>query len=525
VVGAKVFTMAEPHTLVCVDANTGTVLWQRDNNPFELLGLPKDKARELQRVLDMARMAQVLFRRVSAEGGASGAMKDAAKTDAGKARILAYADALAGFEKTAQAIDADLAKGFAGMAVEARLCAANGSMPQSLAIIKAVNTKYGLPCIESWMGMVGWAFATPVSDGARVYVTCGQGQVACYDLEGNRLWGRLFPCKETGRTRVQHVPSPLLVNGVLIAQLTAKTVGMRADTGEVLYEIADGVGGGYRCGSAKALRVTRDGKPEDIFATTAGNVYRASDGRMLCKLGVGMCGSEAGGASVVGSGDLVYYWTGGNGGGPAVCFQLVPVGADALEAKKVWEIAGRNEGSSRILLNGVLVKPAEGLVLEAATGAKLTTMYDGKRFPVDNWPSSIVAGRYLITANNTDGYGRLREDGLLVVPFGVVDLADPKAPKTVTVQNYLGGLNKPRFPEMEALLPDLYAQPYWSNYGLPSQFGSGSWFASGNRLFLRSESHLYCIGDPAVPYDWNPASRPQAMPAPPAAANAGGVKE
>ncbi len=33
-------------------------------------------------------------------------------------------------------------------------------------------------------------------------------------------------------------------------------------------------------------------------------------------------------------------------------------------------------------------------------------------------------------------------------------------------------------------------------------------FPSGNRLFIRTAPHLYCLGDPAVKYDWNPASRP-----------------
>jgi len=31
---------------------------------------------------------------------------------------------------------------------------------------------------------------------------------------------------------------------------------------------------------------------------------------------------------------------------------------------------------------------------------------------------------------------------------------------------------------------------------------------SGNRLFIQSATHLRCIGDPAVNYDWNPQSRP-----------------
>jgi len=35
--------------------------------------------------------------------------------------------------------------------------------------------------------------------------------------------------------------------------------------------------------------------------------------------------------------------------------------------------------------------------------------------------------------------------------------------------------------------------------------------ASGNRVFIQSATHLRCIGDPAVKYDWNPQSRPEAI--------------
>jgi hypothetical protein len=31
----------------------------------------------------------------------------------------------------------------------------------------------------------------------------------------------------------------------------------------------------------------------------------------------------------------------------------------------------------------------------------------------------------------------------------------------------------------------------------------------GNRIFVRDNDYIWCIGDPKIPYDWNPASRPQ----------------
>jgi hypothetical protein len=60
-------------------------------------------------------------------------------------------------------------------------------------------------------------------------------------------------------------------------------------------------------------------------------------------------------------------------------------------------------------------------------------------------------------------------------------------------------------------LPEAYKKNHlWcKENGVPPHFGYAQrLFAQGNRQFLRTCSHLYCIGDPKVPYDWNPASRP-----------------
>ena len=77
----------------------------------------------------------------------------------------------------------------------------------------------------------------------------------------------------------------------------------------------------------------------------------------------------------------------------------------------------------------------------------------------------------------------------------------------------LGGVNKPHVPALEKYAPELYAIKFYTGnaYGWPAHFlhTDTAIFPAGNRLFLRSLSHLYCIGDPGVPYDWNPASRPE----------------
>jgi hypothetical protein len=82
----------------------------------------------------------------------------------------------------------------------------------------------------------------------------------------------------------------------------------------------------------------------------------------------------------------------------------------------------------------------------------------------------------------------------------------------LTTRNVLGGANKPRLPTMEKLALELYAMTgYTGNiYGWPGHFlhADTTLFPAGNRLFVRAVSHLYCIGDPQVRYDWDPATRP-----------------
>jgi|GEM_PF-5746652 len=52
VVGDKVFTLADPHALLCVDAKTGKILWRKDNPPFD--AMPPEKAKRAKELLAQA---------------------------------------------------------------------------------------------------------------------------------------------------------------------------------------------------------------------------------------------------------------------------------------------------------------------------------------------------------------------------------------------------------------------------------------------------------------------------------------
>jgi hypothetical protein len=99
-----------------------------------------------------------------------------------------------------------------------------------------------------------------------------------------------------------------------------------------------------------------------------------------------------------------------------------------------------------------------------------------------------------------------------MVRFVVTDIGDPKAPKTLAGRNLLQepGPASDIYVEkyLEGIDPFLFAGTY---HGSASFFGCimGGPAACGNRVFIQSAAHLRCIGDPKVPYDWDPASRPE----------------
>ena len=57
----------------------------------------------------------------------------------------------------------------------------------------------------------------------------------------------------------------------------------------------------------------------------------------------------------------------------------------------------------------------------------------------------------------------------------------------------LGGTIKPGMVSIQKYLPEIYKADAWGNYA-PPQFGYGVPFAQGSRLYIRSTSHLHCVG-------------------------------
>lgn len=120
-------------------------------------------------------------------------------------------------------------------------------------------------------GGAGNAAATPVCDGQRVYVAFGTGIVAAYDLAGTPVWSRHI---EAPREGFGHSASPVLAGGRLIVHFH-DLVGLDAETGKDAWRTPLAA----RFGTPLATRLGTT----DVLVSPAGAIVRATDGRVLGK--------------------------------------------------------------------------------------------------------------------------------------------------------------------------------------------------------------------------------------------------
>jgi outer membrane protein assembly factor BamB len=178
IVGDRLFVLAEPDELLCLDKISGRVLWTAAVNYYEALS-PDERKANPAFATKVDPLVEELRR---------------ATDRLGRVRLRAK------IRKTLLEIDE---KRFAIHA----------------------NDHF-----EAHFGIVGFTMPTPVSDGKHVYVWNGMGIAACFDLEGTRQW--------ITRVKTDHLSygsSPALADGVL-ATFLDRLYGFDAKTGKLLWQ-------------------------------------------------------------------------------------------------------------------------------------------------------------------------------------------------------------------------------------------------------------------------------------------------
>jgi outer membrane protein assembly factor BamB len=484
-----VFTLAEPHTLVCADAGTGRILWQRENDQTE--GLP-DAEREAARRLYsqwQARIRAVLSKSAElrlqedvllcAEGLATNAFKSnlqvkltpdirdrrAARardeTPEQRARRRARIEAL-------RAERPDWGK-------DPNRVATGLFTGETLSGFRAAQKELARAgfLFESWAGLVGHTFATPVTDGKRLWASFGWGQVVCYDFDGRRVWFKWFAPAKGGE--LLYTNSPLLAGDRLVVIAGGFVRALHKDTGETLWETAYKTAAENHSGSPIVVRLAG----EDILVTTHGALYRLRDGKIVA---TGL--SEQVGAPTA-FGDRLFLNTGIVHGTEsklhAFGHRLAWDGTDAVRVERLWStpVSGRaGIWVGPVFHDGLLYfsYPQNVAVLDAAAGQPVIRHVPNEfAFTGSHAPNNVIAGNHLF-AGNCHGQ-------TLVVETG-------RAGKPVACNVICSDLWR----DHVLLDPEELEKRYWSRDLFPAHaFTASTPFFAGRHVYLRSYEALYGI--------------------------------
>lgn len=527
VVGDKVFCYGEPDLLICTDANTGKILWKQIVNPWACAGV-EAKTAETCRELYHALMAVDAVIGMQFHFGTCGRYMGAEEygliydTFADKdlpilLKNLATIDPQGKYEEAGKKLADDLKAGKGTFGADGKGCwdqekklQGRGGLHALLADRINTLSEKKIPLGMPWGNMVGWCMSAPISDGKYVYVQMGQGQTACYDLNGKEMWKTLYEYgggkKGPGGPSTHHILSPLLAGGILVDMHGGNTLrGLGAKVGYALWETSAATTqksskSGYYLASHMIMYV----KDTPIIVSSQCNLIRATDGKILGEYVFGEAWHGA--APIAGLGDI--FVKAGSGDGwqkPFKAFQL-QLDGDKASAKELWECKESPGGyNSRIVLPDYTFLGGNATFADNKTGQVVLKATLGGEF-------RVIAGNLLISyPSGSHAWSNRRYDGKAIVPFQISDVSNPRQAKMIGENNILGGENQPRLEGTEKFIPNLWADSHFFNAkgGKPGQMvhTDTCLFPSGNRLFIRTASHLYCIGDPNTKYDWNPASK------------------
>ena len=301
----------------------------------------------------------------------------------------------------------------------------------------------GKPYGGHWFG---YAYPTPVADGESVYVAASYNAVVCFDMEGNRRW---VNWERTGGAHngCLFAPSPILAGDYVIVQAAGRVRAIHRRTGVEAWSARanpnqEAGGGRTKVGTPVYLSC-------GLIVCTDGWVYRLSDGELLAQDTVAAMLYET--LAVDTARNTVFAhlpWR--KPGCHGVRYGLDAGGA--LLVEPLWYNKGKGpvKGMSPIYDGERLF--TSGRVLEAATGKVLGEFaFDG----FTDSGSMTGAGAYLFVRHG-------RKPGFTV-------FSAEREPKVVS---------KP------------YSAPNMSNPCF-----------DGTRMFMRTDTHIYAVGDPAVPYE------------------------
>ncbi len=218
-----------------------------------------------------------------------------------------------------------------------------------------------------------YAAPTPLTDGSRIYVMFGNGDIACFDFEGKELWGQSLgvPVIDYG-----YAASPIMCEGKLIVQLDIKKdastmVALDPLTGDRLW-LADRSDISW---STPTLYEDKNGNKQILCVSiTTLSSHSVEDGKQLWAVEDSVSGEL--GSSAAWAGDMVYVTSLGEG------VRAYRLGKQAPELVWQWDEAASEMATPLVVKGLVFIASAYGKVacLDAATGVQKWIMEGDSEF-------------------------------------------------------------------------------------------------------------------------------------------------
>ncbi len=323
VAGDRVFVTCDYADLVCLDKQTGRILWIRSNLECETL---TDEQR--QAMPDVATQLDPLVVQLSQ---ANAAVVDALNAQLPSASTAAYRvpaalEAKRKLDKQIHKLQQDIDKNFF-----------KGDWPQDV---------YGF-CTE-----------TPASDGKHVYAYFASGVSVCYDFDGKRKW---IARGTNGGEEKGNFTSPLLIGGQFVVWGGPEMRSYAADTGKLLWTAP------AKGANASSLYRVQAGK--ELVAGWRNYFVRISDGQPIWGSG----NIDNGVITPIVEGDTICTWASGNPGG-LKAFK-VPAGTEggkltsALSYKTEWPQGGLGGKFEQGVMGSPLL--VDGLIYYICSGGGL----------------------------------------------------------------------------------------------------------------------------------------------------------
>jgi hypothetical protein len=417
IVGDRLFVMAEPDELLCLDKHSGRILWSAAVNYYETVTPQERRAQPA-----FAKVIDPLVDQLRAEA-------DAVKRTRLRAQI----------QKALLEIDAARFR-----------IAANGHF-------------------EAHFGIVGFTMPTPVSDGRHVFVWVSTGVAACFDLEGHRQWITRVPTDE-----LSYGSSPALADGVLVVFLNA-LFGLDAKTGKQLWKQPR-----IRNNLGAVLGATLAGQP--VIVTQRGDIVRPADGVILFRPHDSTATGDIGWAPPVVLGNTVYAPR--YGVGVLQRWDYTAVTGPEWQPKLVATIS-MPDGSGK--------GPKGQRVDRWTAGSPL--VWQGLTYQIDIYQTLYVGdaatGKGLYYRDlDLQGFMHYNSVPVAASPtlVGQAILVEDNQGTTVVLQPG---------PKYQVIARNWIGTQLDRRWPVPAQetIGYAPPLADGQRLYLRGEANMYCIGE------------------------------